>query len=332
MSQERGFADRSVLVTGAQGFIGSWLVERLLENGARVVVPGRAAAERSRFREIGAGERCEIVPLDLLELTSLVRAMDEHQVDAVFHLAAHTVVDQGNTSPLRTFQTNVRGTYNLLEACRIGRAHGAERRVVIASSARVYGNQGQLPHSETVHLRPVGPYDVSKACVDMIARSYAVTHDLPVAVTRMSNVYGGGDLNLSRLVPATARALVRGEAPVLRSDGSPERNYMYVEDAVDAYLAVEDSLRACELWGRAWNAGGDQPIAAIEIVRGLIDAAGAGVEPQLERRRQPESAVDRRVLDSTEIRATLGWAPRWDLDDALRKTYAWYAQSQPRVF
>jgi len=325
MSAPASHADRSVLVTGGQGFIGSWLVERLLEEGARVLVPQRPAPERSRFRLLGLESRCEAMSLDLLDFASLLRVLEEHQVDAVFHLAAHTVVGQADRSPLPAFETNIRGTYNLLEACRMARLKRADRHVVIASSAHVYGKQGGLPCPETSPLRPVGPYDVSKACVDMIARCYAVTHDMPVAVTRMSNVYGGGDLNFSRLVPASARALVAGDAPVIHSDGTPERDYLYVEDAVDAYLAVEGSLRERDLWGRAWNAGGATPIAAGEVVRTLIEAAGTDLEPEIEGG-ESSDVVDSRWVDSAEIRTLLGWEPRWPLESALQKTYAWYAE------
>ena len=325
MSAAASYADRSVLVTGGLGFIGSWLVERLLDEGARVLVPQRPASERSRFVLSGLESRCDAISLDLLDFASLLRVLEEHEVDAVFHLAAHTVVGEADRSPLPAFETNIRGTYNLLEACRMARGK-ADRHVVIASSAHVYGKQQGLPCPETAPLRPAGPYDVSKACVDMIARCYAVTHDMPIAVTRISNVYGGGDLNFSRLVPSSVRALVAGNAPVIESDGTPERDYLYVEDAVDAYLAVERSLSERELWGRAWNAGGDTPIAAREVVRTLIGAAGADLEPEIEGRPRSGDGVDARWLDSGEIRSLLGWAPRWAPEAGLQKTYAWYQE------
>lgn len=318
------YADRSVLVTGAHGFIGSWLVERLSAEGARVLVPRRAAPERSRFRLMGLEARCDLLSLDLLDVTSLLRALEEHQVDVIFHLAAQIAVGGAETSPLPAFATNVRGTYNLLEACRMASGQAVDRHVVIASSANVYGTHAEVPCPETAPLRPVGPYAASKACADMIARCYAVTHDIPVAVVRPSNVFGGGDLNVARLIPASAKALVAGDAPVLTSDGTPERDFLYVEDAVDAYLAVERSLVDRDLWGRAWNAGGDRPIATAEMVRTLVEIAGTGLEPEIPGRRSSGDEVDRRWLDSTAIRDSLGWTPRWALGDALQKTYAWY--------
>ena len=195
------FAGSSVLVTGAQGFVGSWLAERLLEGGARVVVPRRDAEPESRFRAEGIEDRCVIVHADLLDHEALLRILNEHEVSAVFHLAAQTIVGTANRSPLSTFEANVRGTYNLLEACR---ALTTIERVVVASSDKAYGQQDELPYREDSPLQPTFPYDVSKACADLIARSYATTYQLPIAVTRLANVYGGGDLNWSRIVLDTA--------------------------------------------------------------------------------------------------------------------------------
>jgi CDP-glucose 4,6-dehydratase len=208
-----------------------------------------------------------MVQADLLDYESLLRILNEHDVWAVFHLAAQTIVGHANRSPLSTFETNVRGTYNLLEACRATVVVGDPvARIVVASSDKAYGEQDELPYVESMPLRPSYPYDVSKACADLIARSYSATYGLPVAVTRLANVYGPGDLNYSRLVPDTARALARGERPVLRSDGSAERDYIYVEDAVEAYLAVAESLGEPALHGRAWNAGAGRPAAAASSV------------------------------------------------------------------
>jgi CDP-glucose 4,6-dehydratase len=324
------YTDRSVLVTGAHGFIGSWLVERLLAEGARVLVPRRVAPEGSRLRVMALEARCDLLSLDLLDLRSLLRALEEHQIDTVFHLAARISVGGADMSPLPAFETNVRGTYNLLEACRVASGEAATRHVVVASSANVYGDRAPLRCPETAPLRPVRPYAASKACADMIARCYAVTHDVPVAVIRMSNVFGGGDLNFARLVPASAKALVAGDAPALTSDGTPERDFLYVEDAVDAYLAVEQSLIDRELWGRAWNAGGERPIATAEMVRRLAEISGTGVELGVPEDRSSSHEVDRRWLDSTAIRDALGWTPRWPLADALQKTYAWY-EEQPQT-
>jgi CDP-glucose 4,6-dehydratase len=198
--------------------------------------------------------------------------------------------------------------------------------VVVASSDKAYGEHEDLPYREDHALEPRYPYDVSKACTDLIARSYAYGFDLPVAVTRLANVYGGGDFNFSRIVPDTVRALIRGERPVIRSDGTPERDYLYVADAVDAYLAVADSLAREELRGRAWNAGNGEPIAVRELVARLIAVAGADVEPAIEGEGKPAGEIDRQWLDSGAIRAELGWRPKWSLDDGLAETHRWYMQ------
>ena len=319
-------SDSTVLVTGAQGFIGSWLAERLLEEGARVVVPRRDFEPDARFRTDGIEQRCVVVAADVQDYEAMARVLNEHSVDTVFHLAAQTIVGTANRSPLSTFEANVRGTYVLLEACRaVGVVGDPIARIVVASSDKAYGSHDELPYREDFALQPTFPYDVSKACTDMIARSFAATYELPVAVTRLANVYGGGDLNWSRIVPDSCRALASGEAPVIRSDGTPERDYLYVEDAVDAYLAVARSLDDERLRGRAWNAGWGSPLAVREIVGRLIAVAGADVEPDVRGEGTPHGEIDRQYLDSSAIRAELGWQPRIGLDEGLRRSYEWYA-------
>src|ERR687895_907830 len=235
--------DRSVLITGAQGFIGCWLAERLLSEGARVVATRRDVDPRSRFRREGIEECCVVVEADVLDLLKLERVLHEHQVRAVFHLAAQPIIPIANRSPLSTYESNVRGTYTVLEACRAAmRAGVAIERIVVASTDHAYGAHDGLPYREDFPLRAVYPYDISKACTDMIARCYAANYEMPVAVTRLANTYGGGDRNWSRIVPDTARAVVRGKRPVIRSDGSPERDFLYVKDAVEVYLTVASSL------------------------------------------------------------------------------------------
>jgi CDP-glucose 4,6-dehydratase len=319
------------LVTGAQGFIGSWLVSRLLDDGARVVVLRRDVPAESRFGIDGLEERCDVVAGDLVDYESLVRTLNEYDVKAVFHLGAQTIVGTANRSPLSTYETNIRGTYLLLEACRaVGVVGDGVERVVVASSDKAYGSHDELPYDEDFALQPLYPYDVSKAATDMIARSYAVTYGLPVAVTRLANVYGGGDFNFSRIVPDTARALVRGEPPVIRSDGTPERDYIYAADAVEAYLAVARSLDDSAMHGRAWNAGAGRPYSVSEIVERLIAVSGRDVEPDVQGEGTPHGEIDRQFLDSSRIRSELGWEPRWELDDGLRETWSWYEQNLGR--
>jgi CDP-glucose 4,6-dehydratase len=314
-----------VLVTGAQGFVGAWLAERLLEEGARVVVPRRDARAESRFRTDGIEERCDVVEADVTDYESVVRVLHGYRVRAVFHLAG-SVADVATRSPLSTWDSNVRGTYTLLEACRAAREVGEEiERVVVASSVVAYGGD-EPPWAEDARLEPSGLYAVSKAAADLVARAYARAFELPVAVLRLSNVYGGGDLGFSRLVPDACRALVAGEPPVLRSDGTPVRELTYVEDAVDAYLAVAASLDEPGAHGRAWNAGGGEPVPVLEIVRRLVRISGREVEPELGGEGGGGGFENRQELDSSAIRSELGWAPAWDLERGLKATYEWYAR------
>ena len=280
----------------------------------------RDVEPESRFRREGIEERCTLALADLTDHDALVRVLNEHEVTEVFHLAAQAVVSKANRSPLGSWEANVRGTYTLLEACR---TLGTVRRLVVASSDKAYGD-ARLPYREDFALQPRHPYDVSKACADLIARSYAQSYGLPVAVTRLANVYGPGDLNWSRIVPDSARALARGERPVIRSDGTAERDYIYVEDAVEAYLAVAASLDRPELSGRAWNAGWGRPVSVLDLVRTLIDVSGVDVEPDIQGEGTPAGEISRQFLDATAIREELGWEPRWELERGLRATWEWY--------
>jgi CDP-glucose 4,6-dehydratase len=298
-----------------------------LDDGRRVVALRRDAEPDSRFQTDGISDRCVVALADLTDYPSLLRVLNEHEVDMVFHLAAQTIVGRANRSPLGTWEANVRGTYTLLEACRTHLASGGEiARIVVASSDKAYGDHDELPYREDFDLRPRYPYDVSKACTDLIARSYATTFDLPLAVARLANVYGPGDLNWSRVVPDTARALASGERPVIRSDGTPERDYLYVDDAAAAYLAIADSLDRDELRGRAWNAGSGRSVSVLEVVRKLVEVSGRDVEPDVRGHGAPPGEIGRQYLDSSPIRNELSWRPEWDLDRGLRVTWEWYAR------
>ncbi|HKP91534.1 MAG TPA: NAD-dependent epimerase/dehydratase family protein [Thermoleophilaceae bacterium] len=312
-------------MTGAQGFVGAWLAERLLADGEQVVVPRRDSRAESRFRTEGIEERCDVVDADVTDYEALVRVLHEYRVRSVFHLAGQSVTAVAGRSPYSTWESNLRGTYTLLEACRAAREVGEEiERVVVASSVLAYGG-GAPPWREDAPLQPTAPYGASKAAADLVARSYAQTFELPVAVARLAHVYGGGDLEFSRLVPGACRALAAGERPVLRTDGSPVCEFLYVEDAVDAYLAIAASLDDPAERGRAWNAGGGEPLPVREIVARLARVAGDGVEPDV-RGSGPGEGEARQELDSSAIRSELGWAPAWDLDRGLAATYEWYRE------
>jgi CDP-glucose 4,6-dehydratase len=300
--------------------IGCALVEKLLQRGEQVIALSRSDLVGSRFDSEGLRERCTLVEAELADRTSIRSVLDDHGVGTVVHLAAQTQVYKANRAPLETWETNVRGTYTLLEALR---EHGNLERIVVASSDKAYGAHRQLPYREDSALQASYPYDVSKAATDMIARSYAATYGMPVAVTRLANVYGPGDVNWARVIPDTARALVRGQRPVIRSDGTPERDYIYVEDAADAYLAVIDSLGDPAHRGRVWNAGSGEPRSVLEVVKLLIEISGQDVEPEIQGTGLV-GELDRQFLDPTAIRTELGWEPKWDLDSGLRAAWEWY--------
>ena len=315
---------RVALVTGGRGFVGAWLCRALLERGVEVVsFDRRTPRERpSTLALIGieadvAEETGSLVDGDLL-----ARTLAGHDVDTVFHLAAETIVGTVQADPAAAFDTNVRGTWTILEACR---QHGVER-VVFASSDKAYGAHEVLPYEEDFALRPTAPYEASKAAADLIARSYWPSYGLPVAVTRFANIYGGGDLNFSRLVPEAVCAAIEGRAPILRSDGSPVRDLLHVEDAAAAYLAIADRLDRDAVRGQAVHAGGERPYSVLEIVAAITRLAGTGVEPEIHGTGNPQGEIDRQFVNAGKLRELCEWEPRVSLEDGLRRTIAWYAE------
>lgn len=314
--------DRSVLVTGAYGLLGGWLVKALLAKGATVTVLKRDAVSSSALVLEGTEPRVNVVHGDIADPPVLERALGEYQVDTVFHLAAQTIVGVANRSPISTFEANIRGTWTLLEACR----RAGVPRTIVASSDKAYGAQDELPYREGSPLMPIHPYDVSKAAADMLARSYWHTFGLPIAVTRCANLYGGGDFNFSRLVPEAVVAAIERRAPVIRSDGSPERDFLYVEDAVAAYLAICDLLDDGCAAGEAFNAGSGQPRSVLEVVELVCRLAGTGVEPDVRGSGTPPGEIDRQWVDATKLRTAAGWEPKVDLEDGLRRTIPWYRE------
>jgi CDP-glucose 4,6-dehydratase len=261
---------------------------------------------------------------DLRDFDAVSGALDG--VDSVFHLAAQTIVGTANASPLPTFETNIQGTWTVLEASRMA---GVER-VVFASSDKAYGRHEQLPYTEDAALQPTFPYDVSKAAADLIARSYWHTFQLPVAVTRFANIYGGGDLNFSRLIPEAVTAVLDGRRPVIRSDGSPERDFLYVEDVAAAYIAIAGALSEGKGAGEAFNAGWGRPNSVREVLELICDVAGADIEPDIRGTGNPDGEIDRQYLASTKIREVTGWEPRVDLREGLSRTLQWYRE-HPQV-
>ncbi len=314
-----------VLVSGGHGFVGSYLARALLERGEAVRVLDRPAPRladvggerRSGLDLLGIRDEVELVEADLRDAEAVAAAIEG--ADSVFHLAAQTIVGVARSSPLETFEVNVRGAWNLFEACR---AHGVGR-VVFASSDKAYGSSPELPYREDFPLRAAYPYDASKAAADVIARSYATAYGVPLAVTRFANIYGGGDLNFSRLIPESVVAVLDGRPPVIRSDGSPERDFLHVDDAVSAYLAIAGALENGAV-GQAFNAGGERPHSVREVVELIAVAAGAGIDPDFQGDGNPDGEIDRQFVDSTKLRELTGWRPEVGLEVGLRRTLEWY--------
>jgi CDP-glucose 4,6-dehydratase len=315
----------TAMVTGARGFAGAWLARALVERCDRVVSFDRRPLPEGRpsaLRLLGIQDEVADVEGDLRDGDHVQRTIREHGVETIFHLAAQTIVVTAATSPESTFDSNVRGTWTVLEACR---ELGVER-VVVASSDKAYGAHDELPYREDLALRPTAPYEASKAAADLIARSYWHSYRMPVAVARFANIYGGGDTNWSRLIPETVAAALDGRAPVLRSDGSPERDFLYVEDAAAAYLAIADNLDRDEVRGQAFNAGGGEAHPVADVVALIVRLAGTGVEPDVRGSGNPEGEIDRQYVDPSRLRATCGWEPKVGLEEGLRRTLEWYRE------
>jgi CDP-glucose 4,6-dehydratase len=314
------------LVTGAHGFAASWLARALLESGSEVTSLDREGAPPSGLELQGIADDVDDVVGDLRDRELVSRLFRSRSIDSVFHLAAQAIVGEAATSPIPTFQTNIEGTWVLLEACREA---GIER-VVVASSDKAYGPHEDLPYREDSALQPIFPYDVSKAATDLIARSYWHTYGLPVAVTRFANLYGGGDRNFSRLIPETVTAVLDRRRPVIRSDGSPERDFLYVEDAAQAYLAVAEALESDRVAGEAFNAGWGNPHPVREVIDLICELGPTDVEPDYQGGGTPNGEIDRQYLDSAKIRERIGWEPQVELREGLRRTLEWYA-AHPEV-
>ncbi len=313
--------DVNVLVTGASGFVGSWITRALVDRGAQVVVLLRDEVPGSPLEHMGVRSRLRAVLRgDLTDFRAVERAFNEYEVGACFHLAAQAIVGIANRSPLSTFESNIKGTWNVLEAARNSEAL---ERLVVASSDKAYGEQPELPYTEEHCLNGLHPYDASKACADILARTYHNTYGLPVAVARCANIYGGGDLNFSRLVPDTVRAALQGRNPIIRSDGTPVRDYIYIKDAVTAYLTLGDKLKKVK--GGAFNFGSNAPISVLELVNEILEVAGRkDLKPVIRGRGRVKGEIDRQYLSSEKAEKLLGWRVKYPLREGLRETIEWY--------
>ena len=313
--------DRNVLVTGATGFLGGWVVRALREAGATVTALVRDM--RADFNTLGdpLSEPRFIVYGSLADPDLLRRAVAEYEVDTVFHLAAQPIVGVAYKDPVGTFEANIRGTWNLLEACR---QVGGVDRIVVASSDKAYGTSATLPYTEDMALNGTHPYDVSKSCTDLICRTYFETYALPVCITRAGNFYGGGDLNFSRIVPGSIRLALQGRPPELRSDGTMVRDYIYVRDVADGYLTIAERMHEPEVAGEAFNLSSETPVSVLDLTRTILAAAGReDLEPVILNTAKAE--IQEQFLSGEKAARVLGWRPAHDLRSALEETVRWYA-------
>ena len=313
--------DRTTFVTGATGFVGANLAAELVVRGANVVCLQRDEVQPNSLDLLRLRDKLTVINGSVDDLLLMSRILNEYEVDAVFHLAAQALVGAANRSPVSTFESNIRGTYILLEACRNS---STVKRVVVASSDKAYGSHTDLPYTEDFKLNAVFPYDVSKACTDLISQSFAHTFDLPVAVTRSANIYGPADANLSRIIPGTILSVLKGERPIIRSDGTPVRDFIFTDDIVAGYLLLAENIDRAK--GEAFNFGSGEPISMLDLVNSIVTLMGKekDLTPDILLKTKIENEIDAQYLDSAKVNERFGWTPHVDIKDGLKRTIDWY--------
>jgi len=312
---------KNVFITGCTGFLGSYLAKELVRLEANVTGLVRDVIPKSYLYSGDESKKINTVIGSLEDEPLLERALGEYEIDTVFHVAAQAIVGIANRNPLSTFEANIRGTYNMLEAAR---RSPLVRRIVVASSDKAYGEQTQLPYTEDMPLKGSHPYDVSKSCTDLIAQAYHKTYGLPVCITRCGNLYGGGDLNFNRIIPQTIRSVIYGEAPVIRSDGSFIRDYFYVEDAVKAYLLLAEKMNDLRLEGEAFNFSNEIQLTVLELVNKILELMESDIEPII--LNQGSNEIRHQYLSAQKAREVLGWSPYYTIEEGLKRTIAWYRE------
>lgn len=312
--------NRNVFVTGADGFIGAWLAKILAEKKANVFILLRDLKRDATYKLLGLDDKVTQIKGDIIDYPAVERVLNEYSIDSCFHLAAQALVQVASKSPLSTFESNIKGTWNILEACR--RTKTIER-VVVASSDKAYGVQKKLPYTEETPLMGLYPYDASKACADILARSYFVSFGLPVAVTRNANTYGGGDLNFSRIIPDAICCVLQGKDFIIRSDGTPERDYMYVEDSVSSYLALAAQIGRKDVTGQAFNFGSEKPISVVALFKLIAKLCG---KPKAKYKilGTARNEIDRQYLATAKAKRILHWQPEFSLEEGLKQAISWY--------
>jgi CDP-glucose 4,6-dehydratase len=319
---------RTAFVTGATGFVGAHVARFLVERGSRVVCLQRDVVRANALELLNINSRVTIINGALEDFLLMQRILNEYEIEAVFHLAAQAIVGAANRSPLSTFEANIRGTYNLLEACRLT---PTVKRIVVASSDKAYGTHEKLPYEEDYPLLGLFPYDASKACTDIIARSFAHTYDLPVTVTRFANIYGPADLNLSRIIPGTIISVLKDERPIIRSDGTPKRDFIYVDDVARSYLLLAERIE--ETKGEAFNFGSGDAVQMLELVNSIIRLAGkeGKLEPNILLKTKIENEIDVQYLSAEKAKSKLNWQAEVSLDEGLKLTIDWYRENLSRL-
>ncbi|MBT6774417.1 NAD-dependent epimerase/dehydratase family protein [Candidatus Woesearchaeota archaeon] len=309
---------KNVFVTGGSGLIGSWLTQELVNRGANVICLIRDEVNSSNFKSLNLNKKVTLVKGEIENFDLILRTINEYEIDTIFHLAAQTIVTTANRSPRSTFETNIKGTWNILEAAR----QLNTKRTIIASSDKAYGTHEKLPYVEDAKLSGLHPYDVSKSCTDLLAQSYHKTYNLPVAITRCGNIFGGGDLNFSRIIPGTMRSLLNDEPPVIRSDGEFLRDYFYVKDAVNAYLLLAEKLCEPEVVGQAFNFGREEPISVLDLANMIIELSESTHKSVILNEAKNEIRIQ--YLSCEKARKILNWKPQYTLKQSLAETYEWY--------
>ena len=311
---------KNVFVTGADGFIGGWLAKTLVDAGANVTVIIRDLKRQPNALDFhGLRESATIVVGDIKDYEVVSRALNEKEIDTVFHLAAQAIVGTANRSPLSTFESNIKGSWTVLEACRVTKR---VKRVIVASSDKAYGNQEKLPYTEDQPLHGLYPYDASKVCTDVLAQSYHASYGLPVCITRNANTYGGADANMSRIVPDTVCSALLGKQLEIRSDGKLERDYMYVKDAALAYLLLAENMHREDIVGEAFNFGVGEPVSVIELFDKIIELTGVDMKPKI--LNQAKNEIERQFLSVDKVKKLLDWEPKYTLEEGLKETIEWY--------
>lgn len=313
--------NKNVFVTGCTGLLGSYLVKELIEQGANVTGLVRDHVPQSNLYQGEHIKKMNIVRGSLEDLAVIERALGEYEIDTVFHLAAQAIVGVANRNPISTFEANIFGTWNILEACR---KHPLIKRVIVASSDKAYGDQENLPYDENMPLQGKHPYDVSKSCADLISHTYFHTYGLPVCITRCGNLYGGGDLNFNRIIPQTIQLVLNGEAPEIRSDGTFVRDYFYIEDAVQAYLLLAEKMEENNLAGEAFNFSNEIQLTVLELVEKILKKMNSNLKPKV--LNQGSNEIKHQYLSAEKARKLLNWTPVYTIDEGLEKTIEWYTE------